>query len=160
MLAKRVGGGVTAIAAAAALVIGLSSCSVLEGPTPKTPVRTPPPVPDTPVEIVPDGTAEENLPYFVQILDAYAEGDSPIQGQPIVDAIVTAGYNKADMQVSHDFSRTNLVADSIFVSVRLGSTCLLGQFVTETREWAAYAEDAVGPSDDICLIGEMRVIDW
>ena len=160
MLVKRFGAVAAAIAGATALMMGLGSCSILEGPTPETPVRTPPPVPDTPVEIETDGTAAKNLPHFTQILEAYSQGDDPIQGQPIVDAIAAAGYDKAHMQVSHDYSRTNLVADSIFVSVRLGSTCLLGQFVTETREWVAHADDAVGPNDDICLIGETRPIDW
>lgn len=157
---NRVCGSIAVLAGTAALMVGLSSCAILEGPSPETPVRTSPVIPDAPLELVPGSTADENLEYFQQILSEYSAGEQPIEGQPIVDAIAAAGFDKADMQVSHDFSRTQLTADSIFVAVRLADTCLLGQLVTENREWAAHADEAAGPDNNICLIGETRPIDW
>ena len=64
------------------------------------------------------------------------------------------------MQVSFDRTKTDLVADSIFVSVRIGAECLLGQVTTGTREVSAVTEPAIGPNRDICLIGNTRAIDW
>ena len=119
-----------------------------------------PEVPEEEVRFLPDGTAEENLPYFEQTLAGFAAGELPVEGVPIVDAVSAAGFDRSQMQVSFDRSQTNLVADNIFVSVRVGEQCLIGQVVTGTREVAAVVEDAVGPDADICLIGNTRAIDW
>lgn len=148
------------IAGAVLLVLGLSSCAIVEGPTPVTPTRTPPPVPDTPPSFVPGGDASENLPFFTQVLTDYSKGDRPIEGKPIVDAIAAAGFDRTAMQVSFDRTKTNLVADSIYVSVRFGEECLIGQFVTGTRELAVMKAPALGPDKNICLIGTTRPIDW
>lgn len=161
MLQTRFTRTLAAIAGSAALVVALSACtSILEGPSPVTPERTPPPPPETTPELVPGGTAEENLEYFRSVLRTYSESEQPILGEPIVNAVAESGFEKGDMQVSHDRSRTGLVADSMYVAVRLGETCLLGQFVTDNREWAAYAADAVGPENNVCMIGDTRPIDW
>lgn len=149
-----------AVAGALLLALGLSSCSLLEGPTPTTPERPQVEQPAEPAEFVPGGSAEENLPFFRQLLVGYAEGEQPIQGQPIVDAVAAGGFDKAEMQVSYDQSKTNLVADSIYVAVRAGESCLIGQLVTEGREVGAEAVAAVGPERNVCLIGDTRPIDW
>ncbi|PRI11881.1 hypothetical protein B4915_04875 [Leucobacter massiliensis] len=142
----------------------LSGCSliqgVLEGPTPETPSRETPPAPEAPPEFVPGGTAEQNLPYFTEVLRAYAASTQPIEGQPVVDAVADAGFDRAAMQVSFDRTQTGLVADSIYVSVRIGGDCLIGQLVSEDRSFVAQNEPAVGPNKDICLIGKTRPIDW
>lgn len=141
----------------AALVTG---CSLLAGPSPATPPRETPAVPEEPPEYVPDGSAEENLPIFTETLRDYASGESPIEGRPVVDAISEVGFDTADMQVSFDRTKTDLVADSIYVSVLIDRDCLVGQLVTEEREFAAKVMPAVGPEENICLIGETREIDW
>lgn len=112
------------------------------------------------VEFVPDGSAEENLPYFRKVLEDYATGDGAIRGEPVVDAVVEAGFDAAKMQVSFDRTETNLVADNIFVSVLVGEDCLVGQLTTGDRSAFAAVEPAVGPDQDVCLIGETRPIDW
>lgn len=160
MVVKRSRRAVSALSGAAILMLALSSCALLEGPTPQTPPRPETVKPETPAEFVPEGSAEENLPFFAQLLDDYAAGDQPIQGQPIVDAVVDGGFDKGNMQVSFDNSKTNLVADSIYVAVRIEDACLLGQLVTEDREVAAQLAPAVGPEQNICLIGNTRAIDW
>lgn len=155
----------TALLAGATLLLGgLTSCVLLEGPTPTAPERTTSTTQtdtaDGPAVYVPDGTADDNLPYFQQTLAQYAASESPVQGQPIVDALAAAGFEKANMQVSFDQSRTNLVADNIFVSVRFGESCVIGQFVTESRELFTVVEDALSAEKNICLIGTTRPIDW
>lgn len=153
-----------ALAGAALLAVTLTSCALIEGPTPNTPERstavTPAPTPEQTFELVLDGSAEDNLPYFQQTLAQFATSDAPIEGRPVVDALAAAGFDKANMQVTFDHSRTNLVADNLFVSVRFEASCLVGQFVTDTRELFTAVEGALGHEQNICIIGTTRPIDW
>lgn len=142
-----------AIIALAVSVPLLAGCSLLEGPTPETPQRETPAAPEVAPELIPGGTAEENLPYFTEVLRNYTAGDGEVQGAPIVAAVTAAGFDPALMQVSFDQTKTNLVADNIFVSVRVDATCLIGQIVTEDRSFVAETAPALGPNGDICLIG-------
>lgn len=116
--------------------------------------------PATAPELFPEGTAEQNLPYFQESLRLFSVGDAPVEGKPIVDQLAGAGFDKSTMQVSFDRSKTDLVADSIYVSARFGDQCLLGQVVVADRSFVAVAEPAVGPEKNICLIGATRPIDW
>lgn len=145
---------------AVALVPLFVGCTLLEGPTPETPPRETPAAPEVAPEFVPEGSAEENLPIFTETLRQYSEGDTAIEGQPIVDAIANVGFNRDDMQVSFDRTKTDLVADHIFVSVRVDQECLIGQVVTDDRSFVTEVMPAVGPEENICLIGETRAIDW
>lgn len=140
--------------------VALSGCALLEGPTPETPNREAPAVPEVAPELVPGGTAEQNLPYFTEVLRTYVAGDGAIKGEPVSRAIIDAGFDKALMQVSFDRSETGLEADNIFVSVLLGESCLLGQVVTADRSFVAETAPAVGPENNICLIGETAPITW
>ena len=150
---------------AAAIVLGLSvallpGCALLEGPTPETPQRTEPPKPEAAPELVPGGSAEDNLPFFTETLRAFAAGDQPVQAQPVTTALMEAGFDKSLMQVSFDKSKTNLDADNIFVSVRYGEDCLIGQVVAADRSFVAKNEPALGPDKTICLIGTTNPITW
>lgn len=146
---------------AAAAILPLAGCSLIEQFVPAPPPA--PVIPDPPAEMPvfhPEGSAEENLPFFTETLRAYARGDEPIEGRPIVDAMIEAGFEKQRMQLSFDRTKTGLVADNIFVSVRIGEECLIGQFLTGNREVTAELAPAVGPDREVCLIGETRAIDW
>lgn len=138
----------------------LGGCAILEGPTPTTPEREAPAAPEVAPELVPGGTAADNLPYFTEVIRAFAEGDQPVQGQPVAQAVIDAGFDRATMQVSFDQSKTGLPADNIFVSVQIGSECLIGQVVAEDRTFVAENEPAIGPEGLTCLIGETRPLDW
>lgn len=144
------------------LAVGLvaSGCSLLEGPAPEVPVREAPPRPESVPSVVPGGDAQENLPAFTEVLRDFAAGSQPIEGRPVVDAVAAAGFDRSAMQVSLDRSKTNLVADSLFVSVRLGDECLIGQLVSEDRSFAVDAAPSLGPDGTVCLLGTTRPIDW
>lgn len=116
--------------------------------------------PTAPPEFFPEGSAEENLPYFHESLRQFGIGTAPVEGQPVVDHLVAAGFAKTAMQVSFDESKTNLVADNIFVSVLIGQDCLIGQVVTGDRSFVTEVAPAVGPDKNLCLIGTTRPIDW
>lgn len=150
---------------APALVLGLaaallSGCALLEGPTPETPEREVAVAPEVAPEFFPEGSAEQNLPYFTSVMSSYASGEQPVNGAPLVNAITESGFSREAMQVSFDNSETGLPADSIYVSVRIGLECLIGQLVAGDREAVAIVAPAVGPDQDICLIGNTRLIDW
>ena len=156
---RRTAGGALALAILVGAAAGLTGCAPPEG----DPVQARDEnfqKPAEPATHHPDGSAEDNLPYFAQTLEEFAAGDTPVEGAPIVDAVVAAGFDKAAMQVSFDRTQTGLVADSIYVSVRIGGDCLIGQVVTSDRSVTAVTEPAVGPAEDICLIGKTRPIDW
>ncbi|MEB4616600.1 DUF6993 domain-containing protein [Leucobacter sp. M11] len=142
-----------------ALVLGLAlTLTACVPPPAERPKPTKDPAAPDPV-LVAGGSAEENLPFFEFTLDRVGENDD-ITGQFTVNTLVDAGFDKAAMQVSFDETKTNLKADNIFVSVRVGQECLLGQVVTETGEVAATVEPVVGPEANLCLIGKTRAIDW
>lgn len=116
--------------------------------------------PEAPPEYFPEGTAAENLPYFQEVLRQYAIGEAPVQGAPIVDHLTAAGFVKTNMEVSFDESKTNLVADSIFVSVLFGQECLIGQMVVSDRTFVTEVVPGLGPEKIVCLLGTTRPIDW
>jgi hypothetical protein len=116
--------------------------------------------PDVAPQFFADGTAEENLPYFDETLRTFSIGSAPVAGQPISLALFDAGFDRATVQVSFDESKTQLVADHIFVSARFGDDCLIGQVVSADRTFVTSVQPAIGPEQDICLIGETRPIDW
>lgn len=149
------------LASLGALAAALTGCSMVTGPEPARTAPTTHPVPTTaPPTLVPGGSATENLPFFSAVLQQFAAGQEPVQGQPVVNALVSAGFDPLAMQVSFDQTMTGLTADNIFVSVRIGHDCLLGQIVTTDREVVAKTAPAVGPDSAVCLIGKTRTIDW
>jgi hypothetical protein len=147
------------VALAAGLALGLAGCGApAQEPADPEPAAAESPAP--PPEFFPEGTAEQNLPYFEYVLGGFSAGAEPVEGRPVVDAVAAAGFDRAAMQVSFDRTQTNLAADSIFVSVRIGADCLLGQVAASDRGVSAMTAPAVGPDQSICLIGNTRPIDW
>lgn len=150
-------------AAAFAAILALSGCQVAL-PGTGAPGRTAPEEnfrePEVAPELVPGGTAEQNLPYFTEVLRQFAVGSQAVEGQPIVDAITASGFDRGAMQVSFDRSKTNLVADSILVSVLLGTDCLIGQVQTADRSFVTTVQPALTEARNVCLVGQTRPIDW
>lgn len=159
--AKRLGHAALALGIALPLLAGCSVAeTVIGGPSPETPKREEVKTPKVAPTFVPDGTAEQNLPFFTEVIRKYTAGDQPITGKPVAQAVIDAGFDPAMMQFSFDESKTGLTADNIFVSVRVGADCLIGQLVTGDRSFVAKNEPAIGPKGDICLIGITRSVDW
>lgn len=148
------------VAALSVATLTLSACGgapePIERPTKEENLQDP----VAPPEFYPEGSAADNLPYFHESLRQFGVGEAPVQGVPVVDHLVAAGFDKTKMQLSFDESKTNLVADSIFVSVLMGQDCLIGQIVTADRSFHAEEAPAIGPEQSSCLIGATRTIDW
>ncbi|UIN32082.1 MULTISPECIES: DUF6993 domain-containing protein [Microbacterium] len=147
------------VAAAGSVV--LAACTPSPEPSPTVSVSTPiatTPAPSPAPTLVPEGSAEDNLPLFTSVVDAVWAGPDQVAGRAYIDALTAAGFDKAAMQVTPDQSTVNNPAESIQFSVRWGDECLIGQVGPATREAVTVVEPIL--SDGTCLIGRTRAIDW
>lgn len=108
--------------------------------------------------LVPDGTAADNLPLFSQVVGTVWAGADNQSGRAYIDALVAAGFDKAAMQVTEDFSTVGNRAESLQFSVLWGPDCLVGQVGPATGEPVAVVVTAL--TEGGCLIGSTRPIDW
>jgi len=143
---------------AAALLLG--SVLVGCGPTP-TPSATPTPTkasstpsasptPEAP-ELIDGGTAKQNLPYFDYVNQAQIASGG-VSGVAFVESLVAAGFAREDIEVTPDNTYVQ-AADSIMFAVRLGDTCLVGQYGSAI----GYASTATGVlATGTCLVGTPR----
>jgi hypothetical protein len=155
---------VLAVALAVSLGVLGSGCA----PDPSTPVPTYTPVssatasptstPTAPADPVlrPGGTALANQEFFTFVNSKFFAAHGKSDGRSIVDNLVAAGFVKRDMEVTPDQTSIGIPADSIIVSVRIKSSCLIGQFA------ASGYNDTLAPvlGTGGCLVGATRPIDW
>jgi hypothetical protein len=148
---------------AASIVFALSAC-VPEPPAPEpttssvSPNPSPTSTGDAGPALLPEGTAEENLPFFTEIVQDVWAGPDPLAGRSYIDALVAAGFDRGAMQVTADQSTVGNPAESIQFSVRWGDECLIGQVGPATGDPVAVVEP--GLTDGGCLVGRTRPIDW
>ncbi len=122
-----------------------------------TPSDTPSPTPTGPA-LVPDGSADDNLPLFLEVVEQVAAAHDQIEGRLYIDALVAAGFEKQAMEVTHDRTTVDNPADSIQFSVLWGDECLVGQVGPSTPAPTAVVLPEL-PSGG-CLVGDTRDIDW
>ena len=152
-----------AVAALAVLLLLLTGCvppgtSAGKTPSPSSAASTAPEA-AAPPALHPDGTAEENLPFFRSVVQQVWAGEQRGSSRAYVDALVGAGFNRADMQVTKDVSTVDNPAESMQVSVRWGAAqCLIGQVGPSTGEPVATVMSQLAGGR--CLIGETLPIDW
>lgn len=108
--------------------------------------------------LVPDGTAQDNLPVFSAVVAAVWETPQQVIGQAYVDSLVAAGFDKAAMQLTPDQSTVGNAAESIQFSVRWGGECLVGQVGPATGAPVTAVMPVI--DEDTCLVGDTRAIDW
>jgi hypothetical protein len=147
---------VLAAALAAALGAALAGC------VPAAPVASPGPdhSPTTTATAAPtldpNGTADQNLAYFDYVNKKLIAAGGDLSGRPFIDNLVKAGFSKVDMEVTPDRTTVNLAADNISFSVRMGNTCLIGQY--GNTGYSSTAQKLLSTSR--CLVGTTRTIDW
>ena len=115
---------------------------------------TPTAAPDP--ELVPEGDAEANLPYFDLVNRRLLATVATPNGQQLIENLVAAGFGKADMEVTPDTTIGREAAGSIQFSVRVNGTCLIGQ--TGEAGYNAVAAPLLGTGK--CLVGATRSIDF
>jgi hypothetical protein len=155
------------IASAVTLVAGLTVAFALAGCTGSGPTASPtatatPTAASTATAaapaLVPGGTAQENLAYFNTVNQATLAANPNAQGRDFIDALVAAGFTKADMQVTVDTTTIGLKANSIQFSVRMGDSCLIGQNGADAGGYSSMVTSVL--SSGTCLVGQTRPIDW
>ena len=150
---------VAALAVAVLSVAALAGCtSSPPAPKPTTSATTsaPSPTPSAAPTMVPNGTAEQQKPFFDLVNSTLISANGSANGRDIIDNLVASGFAKADMQVTPDKTAIGGTVDSILFSVKIGGECLLGQ-----RYGAAYVSSVQKTlADGTCLIGKTRPIDW
>ncbi|QNE47241.1 hypothetical protein F1C58_10250 [Glaciihabitans sp. INWT7] len=104
----------------------------------------------------PDGTAQANKAWFDAVNTKLFASNGGANGRAIIDSLVSAGFDKAAMQVTPDKTSINGGVDSILFSVKIGDSCLLGQH--GGGGYSSAVEKAL--SSGLCLIGKTRTIDW
>jgi hypothetical protein len=151
-----------------ALAVGglLAGCALSATPAPsvtktQTSVVTPTPTftaAPAPVPAYdPKGSAQENKVYFDLVNTRFFAANPSALGRPIIDNLVAAGFPKSDMQVTPDRTSIGIGADSILFAVKIGDSCLLGQWGSGTYSSSVEAAlTTAGP----CLIGITRPITW
>lgn len=125
-----------------------SSLAPTTGPSPTA-------TPDPDPELIPAGSADDNLPYF-DFVNAALLADGNPGGQAVIDNLVAAGFDKSAMQLMADKTPHGAAVDSLQFSVQLADECLIGQI-----GGSGYAS-TVGPAlqSGGCLVGKTRPIDW
>ena len=148
--------------------LGLTACSgpqteaspqpSMSSAAPSSSSASPSPTePPSPV-LVPEGTAEDNLPVFTTVTAAVWATPEQVSGRAYIDALVAAGFDKSAMQVTPDQSTIGNAAESIQFSVRWGDECLVGQVGPATGAPVTVVVPAL--AEGTCLIGATRPIDW
>ncbi|HSP52065.1 MAG TPA: hypothetical protein VLO00_04135 [Cryobacterium sp.] len=143
--------------------VSVAACSAAPAATPTAaatesaapaPDATPAPAP----VLQPDKDAAANLAYFDSVATAVVAADGAAGGQAFVDALVTAGFDKSQMEVTFDRTNVDLAADSIQFSVRFNGECLIGQNGPATGGYHSTVTTIL--ASGTCLVGATRQIDW
>ncbi|PPF80233.1 hypothetical protein C5E02_06245 [Rathayibacter rathayi] len=140
--------------ALSALTVCLGGCTAPEAPQPDTSTAaSQEAVPESaaPAAYVPGGTTEQNLPAFEQTLRSAAEPDPGVGGSRVVQALIAAGFPRESLQMTADETSVGLDADSVQVSVKLGESCLVGQY--GPKSGGVRAVIAAPIATGACLVG-------
>jgi len=145
--------------AAVVLAVGIALVGCTSAPPPqKTPKPEPTATETAPPVLVPDGTADDNKPFFDLVNQQTLAANPSADGRAFIDGLVTAGFDKAAMEVTKDTTTLGQPADSIVFSVRWGEECLIGQNGGSVGGYHSTVQDVLGTGK--CLVGETRPIDW
>lgn len=166
-MARRVGSVAVLAFAGAALVIGAAGCSptpapeVTADPTPTpsaSPSETTPPTPTADPVLRPELSASENLPYFDAVNLGVIAANAGAGGRDFIDALVAAGFDRAQMEVTADRTTIDLQADSVQFAVLFQGECLVGQYGPASGGYHSAVRPPLGTGG--CLVGQTRPIDW
>lgn len=143
----------------AALVMALVLAGCAESAAEPTPTPTPTPTATAgpPPVYLPDGDAQDNKAFFDWVLLPVANAKHKNPSTALVNALDRAGFPKSKMQVTPHLTRTQLVADSVIVSVQIKRSCLIGQRAAN-GDYFSTIESALKTGG--CLIGSTLEIDW
>ena len=127
-------------------------------PRPADRQRRRPPRPAEPA-LIPEGTADDNLPLFTAVTAAVWASPDEVAGRAYIDALVAAGFDKAAMQVTPRSDRRWATRPRASSSRCAGATS--ASSARSARRRAARSRVVVPVlAEGTCLVGETRPIDW
>lgn len=162
-MARGIGTTATLAMAGVAIIMGVAGCTTQApeptlAPTTTAPAASTSPEPSAPPTLRPELSASENLAFFDSVGQAVVAANPEAGGRDFIDALVAAGFDKAQMQVTADRTTIDLEADSLQFSVLFQGECLIGQYGPKSGGF----HSAVRPvlATGTCLVGQTRPIDW
>ncbi|MGY4857125.1 DUF6993 domain-containing protein [Cryobacterium sp. AP23] len=108
--------------------------------------------------LAPDGTATDNLAFFDSVIAGTLATEANPPGRTIIDALVAAGFVKADLEVTSDTTTKGEPADSIQFSARVNGECIVGQNGPSSGGYHSVVVPLLATGT--CLVGATRQIDW
>jgi hypothetical protein len=151
------------IAGVVASTLGVSSCMAIPDEQ-VAPITSEPsdsldgeltPADEVIPEFVPDGSAQDNLPYIDYVLTEAGAGTGIFGSLDAVSALEGAGFSRADMEVTSDRTKLELAAESITIAVIIDGECAMGQW------GASWYSSSVVPvlGAGTCLLGDTLSLD-
>jgi hypothetical protein len=151
--------------AGAATLVGIAGCTAPPSPDPGSSSTTSPSAPASPTQSAPPAptlnpglSAGENLAFFDSVNLGVVAANSEAGGRDFVDALVAAGFDKSQMEVTADRTTVDLAADSVQFAVLFQGECLVGQYGPASDGYHGAVRPALGTGG--CLVGQTRPIDW
>jgi hypothetical protein len=153
--------------AGAATIVGVAGCTAsAPGPTPGpasqtasgAPTASASPTPVAPPTLRPELSADENLAYFDSVNLGVVAANSVAGGRDFIDALISAGFDRSQMEVTADRTTVDLEADSVQFAVLFQGECLVGQYGPASGGYHSAVRPALGTGG--CLVGQTRPIDW
>lgn len=90
------------------------------------PVSTTKPVP--PAVFVPDGSAAQNLPFFVSIAEQAIAADSEVSSYDVAVLESQNGFDSGAIQFTNSRTAVGLASDSASVAVLFAGECIIAQY--------------------------------
>ncbi|MGW9629261.1 DUF6993 domain-containing protein [Agromyces sp. NPDC055520] len=160
---RRFGSTAALACAGAAIIVALAGCSA-DATEPTTPPTTRPTPTDaggptaTAPDFKPELSAAENQAYFDWVNGGVIAANAAAGGRDFIDALVAAGFDKSQMQVTADTTTIGDPADSMQFSVLFQGECLVGQYGPKSGGYHGALRPPLGTGG--CLVGQTRPIDW
>ncbi|MFD2674820.1 DUF6993 domain-containing protein [Gulosibacter bifidus] len=140
---------------AVAAALALSGCAQGDSQTQQTQGASATPKPRATFN--PNGVAGDNKAYFDQTLQDLLASNEKADSKAMVQALVDAGFDKSQMEVTYDRTSIDLEVDYVMVSVKMpDGNCLLGH--RGTRGYSSMVAEPMKTGK--CMIGETQPIDW
>ncbi|WP_136709828.1 hypothetical protein [Agromyces sp. H66] len=166
-MSSRLGTTAVLTIAGVAILVGTAGCTAAApdptatpAPTASSPAATAEatPAPSAPPTLRPTLSADENLAYFDAVNLAVVAANPSAGGRDFIDALVAAGFDRSQMEVTFDRTTVDLEADSVQFAVLFQGECLIGQYGPATDGYHSAVRPPLGTGG--CLIGQTRPIDW
>jgi hypothetical protein len=90
------------------------------------PIETVKPAP--PAVFVPDGSAAQNLPFFVSIVEQATAADPNVSSYDVAVLQSQSGFDPASIQFTYSRTAAGLASDSSSVAVLFAGECIIAQY--------------------------------